>query len=96
MPVEKEKIPAWAGFGVPRQDSNLHPRFMLCGAFPISYVHNKPLARLIRCFHSWRVVNAFRLSQAYALIIAHDTAEKLAKFQNKKAGQSLPPVLLSL
>ena len=34
MPVEKEKPLAWAGFGVPAQDSNPLLRIMLCGVLP--------------------------------------------------------------
>ena len=62
--------------------STPHLRFMLCGAFPISYVHNKPL------FRGLSVATRGELSNAYALIIAHDTTEKLAKFQIKKVGRS--------
>lgn len=71
MPVEEEKIPAWAGFWSARWCSTPHPRFMLCGAFPISYVHNKPLFRGLSVATRGELSNAFRLSQAYGYIIPH-------------------------
>lgn len=51
---------------------------------------HKPLFRGLSVATRGELSNAFRLSQAYAYILPHFSAQKLAKFQNKKAGAIAP------
>ena len=63
------------------------PLYAMRRFIPLSYVHNKPRLRLIRCTRG-EFTQRFRLSQAYVYIIPRFSAPKLAKFQNKKVGRS--------
>ncbi len=58
----------------------------LCYAvcYLVHHRHNKPLFRGLSVATRGELSNAFRLSQAYAYIIPHFSAQKLAKFQKKK------------
>lgn len=88
MPVEKEK--PWHGLALecPVVLDATSPLYaMRCFSYKLRA--HKPLFRGLSVATRGELSNAFRLSQAYAYILPHFSAQKLAKFQNKKAGQSL-------
>ena len=84
MPVEKEK--PWHGLALecPVVLDATSPLYaMRCFSYKLRA--HKPLFRGLSVATRGELSNAFRLSQAYAYIVPHFLAEKLAKFQKKKA-----------
>lgn len=89
MPVEKEK--PWHGLALecPVVLDATSPLYaMRCFSYKLRA--HKPLFRGLSVATRGELSNAFRLSQAYAYILPHFSAQKLAKFQNKKAGAIAP------
>lgn len=68
------------------------PLYAMRRFFPLSYVHNKPRLRPIRC-HSWRAVQRF---STFASLCSYNTtllSQKTCKVSKEKGGAIAPPVL---